>query len=99
MFIIEIMFVLQDVSKIQVPAVGAAVKNPIALEIPNSPVVFGLISQLPVSILNWRYSAEYPETARFEFTHFPTVESYERICPPTLFWMDVSPSYSKSVAV
>ena len=55
-FITLIIPALALVSKIHVPAVGVAVKNPIALDIPNSPVVFGDISHVPESDLNCRYS-------------------------------------------
>ena len=48
---------LLEVSKIPVPATGIDVKNPITLETPKIPVVFGEISQDPVNILNYKYSA------------------------------------------
>lgn len=57
LLIIDIIFVLLEVSKIPVPATGIDVKNPIALETPKIPVVFGEISQDPVNILNYKYSA------------------------------------------
>jgi len=83
-----------------VPAVGVAVKNPIALDIPNSPVVLGLISQLPVSILNYKYSEEYPETLTPLLTHFEAVASQEITCPCVFgFVISVSLRSSKLVPV
>jgi hypothetical protein len=57
LLIIDIIFVLLEVSKVPDPATGVDVKNPIALETPKIPVVFGEISQDPVNILNYKYSA------------------------------------------
>ena len=57
LLMIDIMFPLLEVSNMQVPATGVDVKNPIALETPKTPVVFGEISQDPVNILNYKYSA------------------------------------------
>jgi hypothetical protein len=57
------------VSKIHVPDVGVDVKNPIALEIPNSPVVFGDISHVPVKDLNCIYSGTAGVSESPELTH------------------------------
>lgn len=68
--IIDIIDVLWLVSKIPVPAVGIPVKKPIAEDIANSPVVFGEISQVPVSDLNCRYSNVAGVKLKPLLTHF-----------------------------
>lgn len=70
MFIIDIIPLLCVVSRMPVPAVGVGVKKPIAFDIPNSPVVLGLISHDPVRILNYKYSNACGVIDKPLLTHF-----------------------------
>lgn len=79
--IIEIIPALALVSKIHVPAVGVDVKNPIADETPITPVVFGDISQDPVSILNCIYSGAAGVRLTPLLIHFVLGRSYVRKSP------------------
>jgi len=80
-FVTLIIPALALVSKIHVPAVGVAVKNPIAFEIPNSPVVFGDISHVPVIDLNCIYSGVAGVRDNPLLTHSVFTRSYLNISP------------------